>query len=471
MKKTFISILILAAIGIVGYLFWIKWLHHPNEKEKMMSADSDIDFYHCGMHPQITSDKPGECPICGMALTPVYKNKGNLAEGVVQIDPTMVQNIGVKTEAVMKRDLTHTIRTTGRVDYVETKQTIITTKFSGYIEKLYVDFIGKPVQKGQPLFDIYSPELVAAQQEYLQAIRYNNTMQSAIDTSLNIGSNDLMQSAKKKLLYWDISPLQIQELEQTGNIKKTLTVYSSFSGVVVEKNIFDGMQIQAGMNLLKLTDISQMWVYADVYENELSWVKVGEKATIDLPYEAGKSLQGKVSYIYPFLQDQTRTAKVRIDVPNTNRLLKKDMYLTVNIQSTISVKAIAVPEQSVIHSGKRNIVVLALGYGKFKSVEVQLGTLADNYYEVKTGLSIGDTIVTSSQFLLDSESNLKAGTSAMEGMKDKSNMKDSQRIDKTQMQKIDATKSFFTCPMHPEIKSNKQGKCPKCGMALEKVSK
>lgn len=478
MKKFFISIIILAVIGVASYFAWTKWGHWSSEKEKMVlkTADADIDFYHCGMHPQITSDKPGECPICGMTLTPVYKNKGNLEAGTVQIDPTMVQNIGVKTEVVMKRNLTHTIRTTGRVDYVETKQTIVTTKFSGFIEKLYVDFTGKPVQKGQPLFEIYSPELVAAQQEYLQAIHYNNTMKLAIDSSLSVGVNDLEQSAKKKLLFWDISPAQIKELEQTGNIKKTLTVYSPFSGIVVEKNIFDGMQIQAGMNLLKLTDMSQMWVYADVYENELSWVKVGEKVTLDLPYETGKSLEGKVSYIYPFLQDQTRTAKVRIDVPNNNQSLKKDMYLTVNIQPTVGIKAIAVPEQSVIHSGKRDIVVIALGNGKFKSVEVKLGALADNYYEVKTGVSEGDTIVTSSQFLLDSESNLKAGISSMqgmnmEGMKTGGNAKDTQHTDKMQLQKPDTTKSVYTCPMHPEIKSDKQGNCPKCGMKLEKVIK
>lgn len=414
-KKIFIAILILAFIGAAGYFAWTKWIH-PSGEKNMAATDSNIDYYHCGMHPWITSDKPGKCPICGMDLTPVYKKDSKNSEGMVSIDPVMEQNIGVKTEMVTKRKLTHTIRTTGHVDYDETKQTVITTKFSGYIEKLYVDYTGKPVQKGEPLFEIYSPELVAVQQEYLQAIRYKGTMKSANDSAVSSGANDLLQSAKKKLLYWDISPSQIKELEQSGNITKTLTIYSPFSGVVVEKNVFEGMQVQAGVNLLKLADISKMWVYADVYENELSLVKNGEAVTIELPDNTATTLQGKISYIYPFLQEQTRTAKLRIEFSDKNHLLKKDMYVTVNIIPTVSINAIAVPEQSVIHSGSRNIVVMAMGNGKFMSMEVKLGALADGYYEIIEGLKEGDVIVTSSQFLIDSESNLKAGTSSMQAM-------------------------------------------------------
>lgn len=425
MKKILITILILAVIATAGYFSWTEWIHPTNEKNKTVAetTDPDIEYYHCGMHPWIKDDKPSKCPICGMILTPVYKGGANNDEGIVQIDPAMVQNIGVKTEVIRRRNLIHTIRTTGRVDYDETKLSSITTKFSGYIEKLYVDYTGKPVQQGQPLFDIYSPELVAAQQEYLQAIAYKKNMNASNDASI-ADAEELLQSTKRKLLLWDISSEQIKTLEEKGEVKKTLTIYSPFSGVVIEKNIFEGMQVQAGMNLLKLAQLSPMWVYADIYENELSYVKTGETAIIELPYHAGKSLQGKVSYIYPFLENQTRTAKVRIEVANINSLLKKDMYVTVNIQPTVSVNAIAVPEQSVIHSGTRDIVVLSLGNGKFKSVEVKLGVLSDNYYEVLSGVNEGDTIVTSSQFLIDSESNLKAGTSSMQGMhKHKEEMK------------------------------------------------
>ncbi len=418
-KRIFIPLLILMVIAAAGYFSYIKWVHPApesgNNEPMAQRVNSEIDYYHCGMHPWITDNKPSKCPICGMTLTPVYKNDID-EKGIVAIDPTMIQNIGVTTEVVIKRKLTNTIRTTGIVDYAETSETNITTKFSGYIEKLYVDYTGKPVQKGQPLFEIYSPELVATQQEYLQAISYKKTMANSTDEAAISGAEDLVQSAKRKLSLWDISTQQIKSLEQSGIPQKTLTFYSPFSGVVIGKNIFDGMQVQAGMNLFKLAKLSPMWVYADVYEDELSFVKTGEQATIELPYNAGQTLHGKVSYIYPFLQSQSRTAKVRIEIPDVNFLLKKDMYVTVNIQPTVFINAIAIPEQSVIHSGKRDVVVLSLGNGRFKSVEVKLGVLADGYYEVKEGLKEGDIIVTASQFLIDSESNLKAGMSSMQNM-------------------------------------------------------
>ena len=408
MKKIFVLTVFVLAIAAGGYFAYQKWVH-PQEKTGQSPSAGEIEYYQCGMHPQIIRDQPGKCPICGMTLTPVYKNNGAAMDGIVRIDPAMVQNIGVKTEVVMKRKLSHTIRTTGRIEYDETKQTVITTKFSGYIEKLYVDFTGLQVQKGQPLFEIYSPELVATQQEYLQAIRYSNTMKAAGDSGIPGSTDDLLQSARKKLSFLDISPAQVTALEKSGEVQKTLTVYSPFSGIITEKNIFDGMQIQAGMDLLKLADMSGMWVIADIYENELSRVKTGAEATIDLPFDAGKSLQGKVSYIYPYLNDQSRTAKVRIKFSNEKQLLKKDMYVTVNIVPVAPVSMVAVPVQSVIHSGVRDVVVLALGDGKFRSADVKLGSLEDGYYEVISGVNEGDTIVTSSQFLIDSESNLNAG--------------------------------------------------------------
>lgn len=434
MKKILISVLLLVVITTLVYLAWMKW-GNPTHENK--SNDSPkILFYQDPMHPWIKSDKPGKAPDCGMDLVPVYETKAVPDSGIVQIDPTMVQNIGVKTEMVMKRKLTHTIRTIGRVDYDETKQFIITTKFSGYIEKLFADYTGQSIQKGQPLFEIYSPELVAAQQEYLQAVNYKDGMSQSNDSSSIAGAEELLQSAKRKFFLWDISPEQIKLLGKKGEVKKSLTFYSPYSGVVIEKNIFDGMQVEAGMPLFKIANLSKMWVYADVYENELSFIKTGETATIELPYDAGKTLQGKISYIYPYLQDQTRTARVRIEIPDINSLLKKDMYVTVNIQPTVSINSIAVPEQSVIHSGKRDIVVLSLGEGKFKSLEVKLGVLADGYYEVKEGLKEGDMIVTSSQFLIDSESNLKEGMSSMQNMPGM-DMKPKDKEEKDDMKNMD----------------------------------
>lgn len=438
--KIVLTIAILAALAEGVYILMgeLKKNNPPQTESTTATKDDGIEYYHCSMHPQVTSPKPGKCPICGMDLTPVYKGTA-LGDGVVQIDPQMVQNIGVKTEVVMKRNLTHTIRTTGIVDYDETKQSYITIKFSGYIENLYVNYIGKPVQRGQPLFDIYSPELVAAQQEYLQAISYKTTMNQSNDSSVMNGAETLIQSAKHKLLYLDITASQIQTLERTHEIKKTLTIYSPFSGSVIEKNVFDGMQVQAGMNLFKLADVSQMWVYADVYTNELAWVKTGEPVELELPYNAGKTLTGKISFISSSIQDQSRTSKVRIEFPNAASGLKKDMYVMVNIQPSDSMNVISVPEQSVIHSGKRDIVVVSLGSGKFKSVDVKLGTLANNYYQVIEGLNEGDTIVTSSQFLIDSESSLKAGLSGMNNTnKENNNSMPLEKIDEMKKEEMTA---------------------------------
>ncbi|MEO6883455.1 MAG: efflux RND transporter periplasmic adaptor subunit [Bacteroidia bacterium] len=422
-KNIFGIILFLAIISIVGYF---SYQHLASKKLKGSNlVTSDIAYYHCGMHLWIHSDKPGKCPVCGMDLTPVYKKESKNEQGVVEISPTTIQDIDVRTEVIKKRKLSRIITTTGIVDYNESTESEITTKFSGYIEKLFVDYTGQSVQKGQALFTIYSPELVAAEQEYLQAIQYKNTIKIANDTAIIGQSDNLVQSAKKKLLLWDISPEQIRSLASSRQVKKSLTIYAPISGTVIQKNILEGMQIQAGMSLFQIADLSKMWMYADIFENDLPWIKTGEAASITLPNDSGEVVDGKISYIYPFVQQQTRTVKARIEISNKNIFLKKDMYVSVSITPKNSINTVAVPEQAVIHSGTRNIVVLALGKGKFKPVNVTLGLLANGYYAVKSGIQEGDTIVTSSQFLIDSESNLTSAFSSMQGMPGMSGMQPS----------------------------------------------
>ena len=471
-KKILITLLVLALAVTAGYFAWLNWKNSMQQKYEHdeVKKDDGIEYYHCAMHPWIKSDKPGKCPICGMDLTPAYKNRAQNEEGVVQIDPAMIQNIGVKTEVVVNRTLGQTIRTTGRVDYDETKQAYITIKFSGYIEKLFVDYTGKQVMKGSPLFEIYSPDLVAAQQEYLQAIRFKKNLSASNEVSS--GADDLLQSAKRKLTLWDISSQQIKQIEETGQIKNSLTFYSPSSGYVVEKNIVEGMQVQAGMNLIKLADLSQMWVYADVYEDELSQIKTGDSAFVGLSYDPGKILRGKVSYIYPYVQDQTRTGKVRIDLLNPQLILKKDMYVTVNITPAVSKEILAVPEQAVIRSGIRDIVVLALGEGKYKSVEVQLGVLAGGYYEVKGGLNEGDTIVTSSQFLIDSESNLKTGmpSASSENESGKTNNPQNMNMNGAE-QKGNMAKELTSKKMNDSESKPKKAIDPVCGMTVSTGAK
>lgn len=416
MKAKLILAFILISLASLFAGFFIGKLIHSGKGEVSshnQKVERKILYYKDPMHPWITSDKPGKAPDCGMDLVPVYEGEEETEEGVIKIDPTIVQNIGVRVEPVRRMKLTKTIRTVGRIDYNERKIAIITTKVSGWIEKLYVDYTGKFVRKGEPLFEIYSPELVTAQEEYLQAINYRKSVSGSKDPNIIEGVNQLVESARKRLLYWDISESQIKEIETTGQIRKTLVFFSPVDGIVVEKNIFQGMKISQGMNLMKIADLSTIWVYADIYEYELPWVKVGLDAEIEIPYFPGKILKGKVEYIYPFLQSDTRTVKVRLEFENPDFLLKPDMYVNVNIKSNVAIDALVVPEQSVIRTGERDIVVVALGGGRFKSVEVKLGVLADGYYQVLEGLHENQNIVTSSHFLIDSESNLKAALAGL----------------------------------------------------------
>lgn len=382
--------------------------------ESSGSGERKIAYYKDPMHPWYTSDKPGKAPDCGMDLVPVYEGE-NDTKGI-KIDPVTVQNIGVKTETVGKRKLTKVIRTVGKVDFDETRVYSINTKIMGWVEKLYIDYTGKVVRKGDPLMELYSPELVSTQEEYLQAIRYREQMRESSLEEARRGAEALVESAKRRLLYWDISESEIRALETRGTPKKTMTFYSPVDGIVMEKMIFKGKSVMPGMDLFKIADLSTVWVLADIYQYELPWVKIGQVADIELSYLPGKTFKGTITYIYPTLSMETRTAKVRIEVRNTPNIdFKPEMFATVKIVSPVAVDAVAVPDQAIIRSGERNVVVVALGGGYFDPREVKLGVMADGYVQILEGVREGEKIVTSSQFLIDSESNLKAAISQLAG--------------------------------------------------------
>jgi Cu(I)/Ag(I) efflux system membrane fusion protein len=383
--------------------------------EGATSGEKKIAYYKDPMHPWFTSDKPGKAPDCGMDMVPVYAGESDVKG--IKIDPVVVQNIGVKTEVVRRRALTKTIRAVGKVTYDETKLYNVNTKIMGWVENLYVDYTGKAVKKGDRLLDIYSPELVNTQEEYLLALRYRDQLLASNVEEARKGAEELIQSAKRRLLYWDIAPEDIDAIEESGVPNKVMTIYSPADGIVMEKMVVNGQNIMAGMTLYKIADLSDVWVIADVYQYELAWVKLNQDTETELSYLPGKVLRGKVTYIYPFLNEETKTVKVRIEVPNPKGeiILKPDMYATVNIKSPLVVKAVAVPDQAIIRSGERNIVVVSLGGGYFDPREVKLGVIADGYVQVLEGIKEGEHIVTSSQFLIDSESNLKAAISQMAG--------------------------------------------------------
>jgi RND family efflux transporter MFP subunit len=378
------------------------------------SGEKRIAYYKDPMHPWFTSDKPGKAPDCGMDMVPVYEGESD-TKGI-KIDPVTVQNIGVKTEVVQRRKLNKIIRAVGKIDLDETKVYSVNTKIMGWVEELYVDYTGKVVRKGEPLLELYSPELVSTQEEYLQAIRYRNQLRQSSIEEARKGADALVESAKRRLVYWDITGEEIRQLEERGAPKKTMTFYSPVNGIVMNKMVFKGKAAMAGMDLYKIADLSTVWIIADIYQFELPWVKVGQQAEIELSYLPGRTFKGTITYIYPMLSMETKTAKVRVEVRNTPSLdFKPEMYATVKLISPVVVDAVAIPDQAIIRSGERNIAVIALGGGYFDPREIKLGLMADGYVQVLEGINEGEKIVTSSQFLIDSESNLKAAVGFMLG--------------------------------------------------------
>jgi Cu(I)/Ag(I) efflux system membrane fusion protein len=340
-----------------------------------------------------------------------------VASGAVQVSPERQQLIGVKIGAVEFKPLEKVIRTVGRVDYDEKRLVTISPKIGGWIEDLYVDFTGRFVQQGEPLLTIYSPELVSTQEEYLLALRAKKDLVKSPFSEVAGSGSSLAESARRRLKLWDITDDQVKTLEESGQPRKTLTLYSPFSGVVLEKVAYKGMNVMPGVALYKLADLSVVWVYADIYEYELPFIRLGQQATVQLSYLPGEAFTGKAIYIYPSLDPNTRTAKVRFEFPNPHGKLKPEMYANVEIKVHLG-KKLAVPEGAIIDTGIRQMAIIDKGSGYFEPREVKVGAKVDDYYEVIKGLKAGERVVTSANFLIDSESKLKEamGGMAMPGM-------------------------------------------------------
>ncbi|MBM4351619.1 MAG: efflux RND transporter periplasmic adaptor subunit [Deltaproteobacteria bacterium] len=331
--------------------------------------------------------------------------------GAVQISPERQQLIGVKIGKVEMRPLEKIIRTVGRVDYDERKVVTVSPKIGGWIEDLYVDFTGRFVRQGEPLLTIYSPELVSTQEEYLIALRAKKDLVKSPFPEVAASGNSLAESAKRRLKLWDISDDQIKALEESGQAKKTLTLYSPFSGFVLEKMAFKGMSLMPGMALFKLADLSTVWVYADIYEYELPFIRLGQQAAIQLSYLQGEIFTGKTIYIYPSLDPNTRTARVRFEFPNPDGKLKPEMYGNVEIKVHLG-QRLVVAEGAIIDTGLRQMAIVDKGDGYFEPREVKVGAKVDHYYEILKGLKAGERVVTSANFLIDSESRFKEAVGA-----------------------------------------------------------
>ena len=375
-----------------------------------------ILYWQAPMDATYIREEPGKSPM-GMDLVPVYAAGDTEADmpepGTVSIDPVMSQNIGVRTERVKRKRLIKELRTVGRVDYDEKRVHHVNTKIEGWVEKLYVDFTGKEVRKDDYLLEIYSPRLVATQEEFLLARSYEEGSEGGGESSRKSVGGSVLELTKRRLSLFDVPAHQIAELEASGRILRTLHIHSPATGVVVNKNVSEGMFVKPGMNLYTIADLSKVWVYADIYEYELSWVSKGQEAEMTLEAYPGRVFTGKVAFINPFMEPKTRTVKVRLEFDNLKGELKPDMFANITLKSVRDFASVAVPSEAVLLSGERSVVVVARGKGKFTPREVLLGVEAGGYYEVLKGVYEGEDVVTSAHFLIDSESRLKEAISKM----------------------------------------------------------
>ncbi len=364
-----------------------------------------ILYWRAPMDPTEIYDKPGKSKM-GMDLVPVYADQATGGEQV-KIDPVTQQNMGVRVRLAEMAPLRKTITTYGNVTYNETKITDINSKFDGWLEKIHVAYTGQMVTAGEPLFDIYSPALVSAQEEFLVARRALGAMQG------NSG-DDLLASARRRLANWDVPLDQIATVERTGTVQKTLTMRSPVNGTVIVKKGEKGTAIKAGATVFRIADLGTVWVEAHIYEYEIPWITVGQKARMTLPSQPGKVYTSEVSYIYPYVATKTRDVVARLVFDNPDLQLKPEMYGDITIEVDLQREGLVIPSEAVIRTGKRDLVFIAGGEGNFTPREVTLGlSLGDGRQQVLAGLVADEAVVTSGQFLLDSESKLREAVQKM----------------------------------------------------------
>jgi membrane fusion protein, copper/silver efflux system len=387
------------AIGVAGSWFALGSRQSPPPPAAVVSGPQDASG-HAGM-PGMEGEAAGGHP---------SEATGN----TVYISPARQQLIGVRTATVRTQSLRTTLRTVGTLTYDETRVTQINTKIAGWIDHVYVDYVGKFVRRGQPLLDLYSPALVATQKEYLLTLKGGRPLaESRSSPEARAAGDSLRTATRERLKLWDISDAQIDEIERTGKVRKLLTLYAPFDGVVLERNAFAGQYITPETSTFKIADLSTIWARGQIFEYELTRVKVGQSVKVDFPYgQAHEALNGKITFIYPDIDPQTRRVKIRAEFRNPGFEFKPDTYVTLVIASDQG-EALSIPKEAVIDTGVKRYVILAHPNGYFEPREVELGPPTDDVYPVAHGLKDGDTVVTSALFLIDSETNLQAAMQAM----------------------------------------------------------
>ncbi|VAW61534.1 Probable Co/Zn/Cd efflux system membrane fusion protein [hydrothermal vent metagenome] len=387
----------------------------PVYAEKKKPQAKEILFYRNAMNPAVTSPVPAKDSM-GMDYIPVYaEGNSDTSEpaGTVKIDPVTVQNIGVRTARAEKRVLSHQIHAVGRVDYDEERLSRLHPKTEGWIEKLYIDKTGDFVTKDTILLGIYSPQLVSSQQEYLLALNNHKHLERSSFKDIREGANELLRSSRERLELLDVPEHQIRELEKTRKLKKTLHIHSPFDGIVMKVGVREGQYVTPNTELYMLADLTNIWVYVDIYENELPWVKKGDTAQIKVKAIPGEVFTGKVTYIYPYMERKTRTNRIRLEFNNSDLRLKPEMFANVTLMASKQVDAIVVPSEAIVRSGTDNQLFVVREPGKFEPRTVTLGVSSEGMTQILSGVKPGEEVVTSSQFLIDSESKLREATQKM----------------------------------------------------------
>ncbi|MCF6250167.1 MAG: efflux RND transporter periplasmic adaptor subunit [Methylococcaceae bacterium] len=414
-----------------------------------------ILFYRSPMNPSVTSPTPAKDSM-GMDYVPVYSEDGDNSDapaGTVKIDSDTLQSIGVRTTAAIKATLSHTVRAVGRIAYDEERMVHLHPKTEGWIEKLHVDKTGQWVEKNTDLLSIYSPQLVASQQEYILALNNLKALENSPIKDIRQGAEGLVRSSRERLKLLDVPAHQMRELQRNQKVKKSLHIHAPEGGIVMKIGAREGQFVTPATEIYMIADLSKVWVYANIYEYELPWVKEGDAVEMQLAGVPGKTFEGHLAYIYPYAEAKTRTIKVRLVFDNTELLLKPDMFADVTIYAGLQVDAVVIPSEAVIRSGARNQVFVVREPGKFEPRLVTLGLASNGKVSVLKGLNVGETVVTSSQFLIDSESKLREATAKMmqststkskaaefinqQDMSDHSNMKNMDIPDHSNMKNMD----------------------------------